>query len=284
MSKEYHIVGIGTLGFPLAIAIAKTRGGVIHLWDDDIVKEHNIIFPQKYIGRSKVFVAQQNIGSLARVIVHNQKVTNEDLNQCPNRFVIDCSDTKSQYKLITDIKISFDGPILTISDGRISTFKMDNKFYYPTTIKDIKKAIAIIMSNLKSSWSYVNFKRKVYRIAQTREEENEIIYSSKREASTHIAYLHTKEAILIPQQKIEKEMTRLTRVKTVDRIITTLTYWDHHKRESCIVNMIGDLVSYMEQYVDLVPAQEYYVRLKKSTIENSIGILNLEIYHLPASC
>jgi predicted ThiF/HesA family dinucleotide-utilizing enzyme len=58
VKREYHIVGIGTIGFPVAVEVFKNRADIIHLWDDDIIDENDVIYPKRYVGRDKVDIAK----------------------------------------------------------------------------------------------------------------------------------------------------------------------------------------------------------------------------------
>lgn len=286
MKKEYHIIGVGTIGFPLAKRLFESKEVTIHLWDDDTIGKNDIVFPKYYAGRSKVEVAKDLIKrKFNSIIIHNQKCTNKILDTFSNKIVIDCTDTKSEFKLKCNVSISYDGPILTISDGRLVNISKDIPFYYPKKLAVINRAAEIAYKNIQSAFSYVNYKIKVYKIAQNNEEESELIYSSKRLSTIQKGYLNNKP-LLIDKVSITKKVKQLERQKQISNIFYEVQYMNSRKKQidvltlpkcsnTAIINALGN--------INTVCADSYYLRACNSYIKNNEGFLQLEFYYLPTT-
>lgn len=80
LEKEIHIIGVGATGSWLALQLSKMQFNNIHLYDFDIIEEHNIPnqnFDLNDLGKNKVDALaekmKQNNPDL-NVVIHNEKV------------------------------------------------------------------------------------------------------------------------------------------------------------------------------------------------------------------
>ena len=79
-----HVIGVGATGSWLALSLAKLGVKNIHIWDDDIVEEHNIpnqVYGVKHIGRYKVDALKEIIKEYADIdiIAHQEKLIEQPL-------------------------------------------------------------------------------------------------------------------------------------------------------------------------------------------------------------
>ena len=102
-----HVIGVGATGSWLALSLAKLGVKNIHVWDDDIVEEHNIpnqMFKESQIGCTKLdsivniyndFFNEEN----KRLTIHNTKIT-EDNAHVLKDIVLCCVDSMTARKFI----------------------------------------------------------------------------------------------------------------------------------------------------------------------------------------
>ena len=79
-----HVIGVGATGSWLALSLAKLGVKNIHVWDDDIVEEHNIpnqVYGVKDIGRYKVEALKEIIKEYSDIdiIAHQEKLIEQPL-------------------------------------------------------------------------------------------------------------------------------------------------------------------------------------------------------------
>jgi molybdopterin/thiamine biosynthesis adenylyltransferase len=86
-TKKALIVGLGGLGCPAAMALARAGVGELHLADDDVVAESNlhrqVLFFDTDIGKDKLLAAQDRLLQLgaARVVLHPSRFLPENARE-----------------------------------------------------------------------------------------------------------------------------------------------------------------------------------------------------------
>ena len=82
---EVHIIGVGAVGSNIALQLAKLGIPTVHLWDFDIVNEHNItnqVYTTRDIGRTKVDAMKDHMlenNPDMKIYAHNMKYTIQPL-------------------------------------------------------------------------------------------------------------------------------------------------------------------------------------------------------------
>lgn len=282
--KEYHIIGIGSIGYTLAKLLVIDRPEIIlHLWDKDVVESHNIGFPKNTIGMLKIGAAVEHLGD--SVITHNKFATNRELDKYPNKFVIDCTDTKSKYNLKSNIKVSFDGPLLVIADGRSNYVHKDIPFYYVQNKEFIEKAARIVLKSTKSSFNYTGVK-KVYHLEKSPKDNDYLLHNSKRKCNKHKLQKGTN-IFLPPTQALTKEITAIQK-QDIKETYFKISYYNNTTHNYDIVFTPKcskqDFIKCITSSMRLVPSQEYYADINGHYIDNEVGVVDITIYHMPTAC
>lgn len=82
---EVHIIGVGAVGSNIALQLAKLGVPLVHLWDFDIVNEHNItnqVYNINDIAKPKVNALKEHMlenNPDMKIYAHNMKYTNQPL-------------------------------------------------------------------------------------------------------------------------------------------------------------------------------------------------------------
>lgn len=82
---EVHIIGVGAVGSNIALQLAKLGVTTIHLWDFDIVNEHNItnqVYTSLDVGLPKVNALKKHMlenNPDIKIYAHNMRYTNQPL-------------------------------------------------------------------------------------------------------------------------------------------------------------------------------------------------------------
>lgn len=140
LDEEIHVIGVGAIGSNIATQLARLGINKIHIWDFDIVNEHNItnqIFTSEDVGKPKVEAVKDyllKINPNMKVITH-KKYGNQPLKG----FIFSCVDSMEtrhriaemhQYnrfiKLVIDTRIGLErGQVLATNwrdEERVSNY------------------------------------------------------------------------------------------------------------------------------------------------------------------
>lgn len=125
-----HVVGCGTIGSNLVLALCKIGGfSSMHIYDHDVVTYSEIPefpFQEAVMGLPKVEALSVLVESLelnrnTSLFCHETRVTQ---NIQDKGVIIDCRDCK-ELPLNADIRLSMDGPVLVI-DSRTGSITVDD--------------------------------------------------------------------------------------------------------------------------------------------------------------
>lgn len=85
--QNIHVIGAGATGGWLALQLAKLgiQPNLIHVWDYDMVEEHNVpnqVYGISHIGKPKVEALQEIIKEQTggEIVIHNEKFTNQRID------------------------------------------------------------------------------------------------------------------------------------------------------------------------------------------------------------
>ena len=86
-NKKVSIVGIGGIGCPLAQYLISCGIKNLNLFDDDIIKKHNLnrqtLYSLRELGEKKITVAKKKllgINSHANINIYDEKISSKNLN------------------------------------------------------------------------------------------------------------------------------------------------------------------------------------------------------------
>lgn len=79
-NKQVHIIGVGATGSFVAYQLAKMGVKNLHVWDYDVIEEHNVanqVYGMQDLGRQKVYALGKRIqdDTGIDIVAHNEKVT-----------------------------------------------------------------------------------------------------------------------------------------------------------------------------------------------------------------
>ena len=146
--KQIHVIGVGATGSWLVLQLAKMGAQQIHIWDFDIVEEHNVanqIYSMEDCGKFKVDALETIIleQTGAHVIKHNEAYDNTKKGQLSG-VVFNLVDTMAMRKEFFEGSFRFNPRIslivetrMSIDCGRVYAFNpMDAKScsHYATTL------------------------------------------------------------------------------------------------------------------------------------------------------
>ena len=139
-NKKVSIVGIGGIGCPLAQYLVSCGIKNLNLFDNDIIKKHNLnrqtLYSLKELGKKKTTIAKKKllgINSYANINVYDEKISSKNLNLLKkSSIIIDASDNWETMRLINNYSLKNNIPLLSASaigfDIQIALFenKKDN--------------------------------------------------------------------------------------------------------------------------------------------------------------
>ena len=108
-NKRIDVIGVGATGSYIVWLLAKIGLSSIHIWDHDVIEDHNIpnqCFLQKHIGQSKVEALAEMVeaGTGANIIQHKEKVESV---QKFGQVVFLLTDTMESRKQIWNTSLKF---------------------------------------------------------------------------------------------------------------------------------------------------------------------------------
>jgi len=107
--KRIDVIGVGATGSYIVWLLTKIGLTNIHIWDDDVIEDHNIpnqCFFEKHIGKAKVKAAAEMVknGTGAKIVQHKKKVKGA---QKFGQIVFLLTDTMESRKQIWDNSLKF---------------------------------------------------------------------------------------------------------------------------------------------------------------------------------
>lgn len=129
-----HVIGSGATGSWLVLALAKLGVKNIHVWDDDIIEEHNIpnqVYGEHEIGMFKVLALRNAIQRYAGITIttHCDRVTTQPLqgiifvltdSMSSREQIYRCAKINPNIKLLIETRMDLRG-------GRVYTVPMRNR-------------------------------------------------------------------------------------------------------------------------------------------------------------
>lgn len=122
LNEDIHIIGCGATGSKVVIALAKLGipGNRIHVWDYDIVEQHNIgnqYFGIPDIGKKKVDAAFSNVKRETgiEIVIHPERFVDQKISG----YVFLLTDTMSSRKEIWENSLKFNTEISLVIETRM---------------------------------------------------------------------------------------------------------------------------------------------------------------------
>lgn len=146
-NRRVDVVGCGATGSRIALSLAKLGIENIHLWDDDVVEEHNIpnqVFDLGDVGKFKVVALAEKIRSATgtAVVVHQERVDGTQLLGEIVFLLVDSMESRKaiwegtlKYKLATTFLVETrmgadEGRVYTLSPNRLEHVNAWEKTLY----------------------------------------------------------------------------------------------------------------------------------------------------------
>ena len=144
--KTVHVIGCGAIGSWIALSLAKLGISYIHVWDFDVIEEHNVpnqVFGINHVGRPKTEVIKKIIEeqTTSKVKIHG-KFTNQPLEGYVFLSVDSMSERKRIFRdfiklkpkidLMIDVRMGLhSGMVYSIEPLRLTSVQ-----YYMSTLYD----------------------------------------------------------------------------------------------------------------------------------------------------
>ncbi len=121
--KTVSIIGLGGIGCPLAYYLVASGIKKLNLFDNDIIKKHNlnrqILYSIKEIGKKKSLIAKKKLKEVnPKVLIksYNLKINSKNLDLLKDSsIIIDTSDNWKTMKLINKFSVKKNLPLLSAS-------------------------------------------------------------------------------------------------------------------------------------------------------------------------
>jgi hypothetical protein len=266
--KEYHVVGCGAIGIEVARKLFKNFKSLkkLHVWDHNIVKQGDLIFPKRYMGKPRVeafrdmLVRETNNYAVNNYVeIHNKKASS-DTFKCNNKqVIINCLDDKAKRNIKCTLAVSFDGNILILQDGKIKSFVGSSISIYPFVDKKlIRKAADVVEHAIRYPKCYIGKKNKTYMITN---KKNTILFNGNKKDmacyplyDNEIAY-HKKNFVNIMGKYSSENFPFEGKIlfKLPDGIINQLTNVRNNKEVCKILKYFGTtyfLIQFNKSVVD----------------------------------
>lgn len=139
--RRVDVIGVGATGSRIAFDLAKLGVEQLHVWDDDIVEEHNIanqIYGEDHIGLTKVEALHDIIlnNTDTGIVIHKEKYNNQ------NGFaeiVFLLTDTMSSRKQIWDDHLKMNPDVKLLIETRMDADQGIIHTLSPCEIKHIER-------------------------------------------------------------------------------------------------------------------------------------------------
>lgn len=120
LDVDVHVVGVGGLGSPIALALAKLGCPRIHLYDPDSVEPHNLpnqVYRVRDVGRPKVEALAELLQEFvpAAVTPHTEKVGVADLSG----IVVSAVDSMASRRAIWEGSVRYRTGVRLLVDARL---------------------------------------------------------------------------------------------------------------------------------------------------------------------
>jgi len=166
MLETVHIVGCGTVGSNLALAIAKRKTTkCLYLTDPDIVSyENQYLYPfsERCSGLHKTEVVRNLVQQIdSSVVIYTRKTKVEFYPTIDKCLTIDCRDRKDNH-ISSSIRLSLDNHILIIDTTEKVNDDEVSRYYLEQELTYVDLAISIIMHYLTTKLIFCNKLKLMY--------------------------------------------------------------------------------------------------------------------------
>ena len=165
-----HVIGAGATGSWLVLSLAKLGVKNIHVWDDDIIEEHNVpnqLYGEHQIGLFKVIALREIVEKYTGITIntHCEKVTTQSLQgiifvltdtMSSREQIYRCAKTNPNIKLLIETRMDLRG-------GRVYTVSPRNrdlcKRYEETFYSDDESEVSAcgISQTSRALWTFLAY-------------------------------------------------------------------------------------------------------------------------------